>query len=160
MSALISLSLDPVGIRFSCNGALQSPGRYAGRFTEHVCSRTLSSWWQMSRHADSNLSACIRTAIEFMCYGKKKLIRSQMLGLSICLCFPEPEVRDHEAAFKSRGSVLSSPSAFSDSSRAGRHGPSTSRFKVSHLQRTMKYRDLRIEYWTFGGMLLTTACQF
>lgn len=27
--------------------------------------------------------------------ARKKLIRSQMLGLSICLCFPEPELRDH-----------------------------------------------------------------
>lgn len=43
MSALILLSLDPVGIRSSCNGAVQSPGRYAERFTEHVCARTLSS---------------------------------------------------------------------------------------------------------------------
>lgn len=50
--------------------------------------------------------------LNFCVMARKKLIRSQILDLSICLCFPEPELRDHEAAFKSWGACSELPLCF------------------------------------------------
>lgn len=74
--------------------------------------------------------------------------------------FPEPELRDHALgeSIQKSGACSELPSAFSDSSRAGRRGPLDSRSCICREQWNTGVSELSTGH--LEASCFTTACQF